>query len=108
MYSFPSTSVTMHPSASRMNRGVPPTALNARTGELTPPGMYCCALTNAVWELAVDRSVDSAIVTSQFKKDHLLRHSRRVHRSCPRRGSRGRAARVYDISFKSFPPRCPG
>jgi hypothetical protein len=25
------------------NIGVPPTALKARTGEFTPPGMCCCA-----------------------------------------------------------------
>ena len=38
-YSCPSTSVSQAPLAERMKRGVPPTALNARTGELTPPGM---------------------------------------------------------------------
>ena len=27
-----------------MNSGLPPTALNALTGLLTPPGMYCCAV----------------------------------------------------------------
>jgi hypothetical protein len=26
--------------------GVPPTALNARTGEFTPPGITCCAAAN--------------------------------------------------------------
>ncbi|GEL16390.1 hypothetical protein PA7_02270 [Pseudonocardia asaccharolytica DSM 44247 = NBRC 16224] len=31
-----------------MNRGVPPTALNARTGELTPPGMALLARSN-IW-----------------------------------------------------------
>ena len=38
-YSLPSTSVSHAPDAERMKRGVPPTALNARTGELTPPGV---------------------------------------------------------------------
>src|SRR5262245_50473350 len=32
-----------------MNRGVPPTARNARTGELTPPGITRCARSNSVW-----------------------------------------------------------
>ena len=39
-YSLPSTSVSHAPRAERMNRGVPPTALNARTGEFTPPGSH--------------------------------------------------------------------
>src|SRR5260221_2615549 len=30
-----------------MNKGVPPPALNARTGELTPPGMRRCARANS-------------------------------------------------------------
>src|SRR3954468_17014164 len=30
-----------------MNRGVPPTAPNARTGELTPPGVTACARANS-------------------------------------------------------------
>src|SRR4051812_41413488 len=55
MYEFPSTSVTRQPCASLMNRGVPPTALNARTGDDTPPGMNCFALRNAASELAMER-----------------------------------------------------
>src|SRR5215218_4959310 len=38
-YSLPSTSVSQAPLAEAMKRGVPPTALNARTGEFTPPGV---------------------------------------------------------------------
>jgi hypothetical protein len=34
------------PLARLMNTGSPPTALKARTGELTPPGMYCFAVAN--------------------------------------------------------------
>src|ERR1044071_7189456 len=33
-----------------MNRGVPPTARNARTGELTPPGTMAAALSKRAWE----------------------------------------------------------
>ncbi|GAB3789929.1 hypothetical protein GCM10027601_32440 [Nocardioides ungokensis] len=36
---MPSTSVSQAPRAERMKRGVPPTALKARTGEFTPPGV---------------------------------------------------------------------
>src|SRR6476469_5218770 len=35
-----------------MNRGVPPTALNARTGEFTPPGVTACARANSAAEAA--------------------------------------------------------
>jgi hypothetical protein len=34
-----------------MNTGVPPTALKARTGELTPPGMWRLARSNSCSEL---------------------------------------------------------
>jgi hypothetical protein len=38
-----------------MNSGVPPTDLNARTGELTPPGITFRARAKAAVELSVDR-----------------------------------------------------
>jgi len=38
-YSFPSTSVRYGPLPDAMTTGVPPTDPNARTGELTPPGV---------------------------------------------------------------------
>jgi hypothetical protein len=40
-----------------MNTGVPPTPLNARTGELTPPGMSCRARWKAASELIVARGL---------------------------------------------------
>ena|SRR6266496_1019441 len=43
MYLFPSTSQTRAPSERATKNGSPPTLRNARTGELTPPGMRCCA-----------------------------------------------------------------
>src|SRR5213080_4423916 len=43
MYSFPSTSQILVPSARATTNGSPPTLRNARTGELTPPGMRFCA-----------------------------------------------------------------
>jgi len=36
-----------------MNRGVPPTALNARTGEFTPPGVTALARVNSSSEPVV-------------------------------------------------------
>ncbi|GAA2937410.1 hypothetical protein GCM10020221_36460 [Streptomyces thioluteus] len=33
-----------------MNRGVPPTARNARTGEFTPPGVTTAARSKSVWD----------------------------------------------------------
>src|SRR5688500_1895618 len=44
---LPSTSVMRAPEARAMNRGVPPTALKARTGELTPPGSTLTARANS-------------------------------------------------------------
>src|SRR5215211_6533961 len=55
MYALPSMSVTVQPPACLMNRGVPPTALNARTGELTPPGMSTRAFAKAASELTPGR-----------------------------------------------------
>src|SRR5512140_724598 len=43
MYSFPSASQTCEPDPRSITTGVMPTERKARTGELTPPGMACCA-----------------------------------------------------------------
>ena len=40
-----------------MNRGVPPTALKARTGEFTPPGVTRWARSNHAAELCVGRAL---------------------------------------------------
>src|SRR5213592_2236143 len=48
MYPLPSTSHTCAPLALLTKNGCPPTARNARTGELTPPGMYFNASVNKV------------------------------------------------------------
>src|SRR5262249_44339314 len=52
MYSLPSTSTTRLPRPSAMNGGSPPTDLNARTGEFTPPGMERRARANSSRERA--------------------------------------------------------
>src|SRR3989442_10737365 len=46
MYSFSSTSQILAPSARLAKNAWPPTLRKARTGELTPPGMYLSALRN--------------------------------------------------------------
>src|SRR5437870_435344 len=73
MYWLPSRSVTRQPSPSLMNTGVPPTALNARTGELTPPGMYCCALRKADSELTMERAAESGMVLPGRSTDRILK-----------------------------------
>src|SRR3546814_10521386 len=49
----PSTSNSDCPSASWTKNGSPPTDLNARTGELTPPCSSDCARANRAWERSV-------------------------------------------------------
>ncbi len=56
-YSLPSTSVSQAPLARRMKRGVPPTALNARTGEFTPPGVTAWARSKSALESGAGRAV---------------------------------------------------
>src|SRR5580765_840480 len=53
MYSLPSTSISVAPDARSMNRGEPPTDLNARTGLSTPPGSSCVARANSFCDLVV-------------------------------------------------------
>jgi hypothetical protein len=43
-----------------MNRGVPPTEPNARTGELTPPGIIVFARVNSLLEVFVVRRATGA------------------------------------------------
>src|SRR5690606_11042809 len=55
MYSLPSMSTRRLPSPFAMNGGTPPTARNARTGLLTPPGITLRAASNAAADFCVDR-----------------------------------------------------
>src|SRR6187551_3803699 len=50
------------PSARAMKRGVPPTARNARTGELTPPGMTLCARSKSAAFVLLARSTSGALL----------------------------------------------
>src|SRR2546423_14886139 len=54
-----------------MKRGVPPTALNARTGLLTPPGITSCASAKS----RADRSIGcagTAVFCFMLDKKHLV------------------------------------
>src|SRR5439155_8584297 len=61
-YRLPSTSITYAPSPRSRNRGVPPTAPNARTGELTPPGITVPARTKSSSDLVTARCYGSGAV----------------------------------------------
>ena len=84
-YSLPSTSVSQAPRAERMKRGVPPTALKARTGELTPPGVTARARANRASEAAVCR-------VSAGSPAHCPQRPRRLHIGL--HGVRGSVARI--------------
>src|SRR5437763_16921122 len=72
----------MHPPASLMKTGVPPTALNARTGEETPPGMSCRALRNAASESEIERAVGlSGIADESYPERTATAKTRRTRRS---------------------------
>src|SRR3954466_8039313 len=60
-------SVMRAPSASLMNSGVPPTALNARTGDDTPPGITSRARRKASSDLAVERGLRSAMGSGDLR-----------------------------------------
>ena len=51
----PSSSSKRAPAARATNRGDPPTALNARTGLDTPPGMTAFARSNSSSDLVIPR-----------------------------------------------------
>jgi hypothetical protein len=56
-YRSPSASSRYAPSPRTANRGVPPTAPNARTGEFTPPGIARTARSNRSSDRLTGRSV---------------------------------------------------
>ena len=58
-YSRPSASVRYGPRPLTMNRGVPPTARNARTGEFTPPGITRWARANSSAETGAAETGES-------------------------------------------------
>ena len=60
MNSFPSASQMCDPFPLAINKGVPPTERNARTGELTPPGKYSFAFEKSCSERFVFMATDFA------------------------------------------------
>src|SRR6201996_901298 len=60
------------PSPRAMKRGVPPTARNARTGELTPPGMTFWARSNNASLVDTARASDFGRVVRQRLFDRLV------------------------------------
>src|SRR3954471_25030601 len=56
MYWLSSTSQTVAPRPRAMNRGVPPTARKARTGESTPPGRSVSASAKSAAEVLVNKA----------------------------------------------------
>src|SRR5512136_923313 len=60
MYSRPSVSMIRLPDARATKNGSPPTEPNARTGELTPPGMRACARVNQSLTSGVEAFGDGA------------------------------------------------
>ena len=52
-----------------MKRGVPPTALNARTGEFTPPGVTAWARSKSALDWGVGRAVTASLSRSTQGSD---------------------------------------
>src|SRR5687767_9573735 len=92
MYARPSASHIRDPSALRMKGGEPPTALKARTGELTPPGMSRRARANSSSDCVTGRPSTSTSTCpsgrSPRPSDEVLRVIRQDDVR-PRAGDRG-------------------
>src|SRR6187549_1490178 len=87
MYSLPSTSRSFAPWACCTKNGSPPTFLNARTGELTPPGKTACARSNSEWLLCP--------ILHDFSNQVVLH---RIHDSHVHEFARAHAWRVLDLN----------
>ena len=66
-----------------MKRGVPPTALKARTGEFTPPGVTARARSNSAPEAAVGAVEGAAVTRAIVAERRLTRPRRQVRRAVP-------------------------
>ena len=92
----PSASVRYRPGASVMNRGVPPTALKARTGEFTPPGIPRAARANSASLRAGRRPESESHGTSQASTRYSSSRSASGS-GCPAGGRSQRAARPVAV-----------
>jgi hypothetical protein len=63
-----------------MKRGVPPTALNARTGEFTPPGVTARARSNQASLAAVVEGIVAEVTRSLSRRCAKGSHSVRAER----------------------------
>ncbi len=77
-YSLPSTSVSQAPAAERMNRGVPPTAAKARTGEFTPPGVTARARSKRARDCSSGRGVTASLSPRAGRDAHSRGHPRKA------------------------------
>src|SRR5688500_10898774 len=64
----------MHPLPEATNTGVPPTPLNARTGELTPPGITRWASSNADCDRAMLREPACGMNEMIGERDGATKH----------------------------------
>src|SRR5258707_7010380 len=77
-----------------MNRGVPPTEPNARTGEFTPPGMTARARANREsLRLVTGVTLRLAGVDEVLEQPQRIRQRMLLRRAEPARGPAGRLAR---------------
>src|SRR5258707_7214353 len=77
-----------------MNRGVPPTEPNARTGEFTPPGMTARARANREsLRLVTGVTLRLAGVYEVLEQPQRVRQRMLLRRAEPARGQAGRVAR---------------
>jgi hypothetical protein len=88
-----------------MKRGVPPTALKARTGEFTPPGMTAQALSNSFAEMAVpDTSTSVPAAGTGFTTGCSCRPSTSLRRQLRPRPGRNPAKVVRSSRLACNPP----
>src|ERR1700730_14318004 len=73
MYSFSSASQRWDPLPRTINRGSPPTARNARTGEFTPPGIMLSARCCKRRDCSVLRDVVDGIRSSRPRSKKITR-----------------------------------
>src|SRR6266702_8598071 len=93
MYSLPSTSHTRAPCALLTKNGCPPTARNARTGELTPPGMYFNASANNASDCAREIIPTRSCLPIPLCNGNTAAHPERLARHL--QSGRGLAALVF-------------
>src|SRR5215467_10287435 len=85
MYSFSSASQICDPFPRTINGGSPPTDLNARTGEFTPPGIMLSARCCSRRDCSVLRMVVEGIESSRHREE--LENKREIKSHCHPEGA---------------------